>query len=445
MLPDHSSRGPIGFGHLAVGAGLALLVGLGLFYRVMAPSLQDLALIIELMGATALVSILAVYAAFRAKWITRSPHLRWTLIGGYLLAGFLVFLNVYITARMMFTSQHDLLLATILLVFATGIAVALGFYLAETVTTRIDQVNKAACQVFDGSLDTRVSVEGRDEVAQLAESFNTMVAQIEAVEHQRAELDHLRRDLVAWAGHDLRTPLTSIRAILEAMSDGLVTDEATRLRYLQTAQANIQSLSRLIDDLFEVSQVDAGGLPLNFEPASIADLVSDTLGKFATQASQQGITLEGKVAPGCDPLEMDTERIGRVLANLVSNAMRYTPRGGKINIVVAHQGEQITISVQDNGEGISPVDLPYVFERFYRGEKSRSHSTGGAGLGLAITKGIVEAHHGKVGIASTPGAGTTVWFNLPRRQPIEGGLDKNSAFPAAGQPPTTKFNARPFT
>ena len=144
----------------AAGTGLAFLVGLGLFELIMQPPAKDLTLMIQLMGATALVSILAAYLAYRTGWINRSPQLRLTLISGYFLAGLLVFLNVYITARMMFASAHDLVLATILLIFATGIAISVGFFLAETVTTRIQQLNDAAHQVAEGKLDTRLVVEG---------------------------------------------------------------------------------------------------------------------------------------------------------------------------------------------------------------------------------------------------------------------------------------------
>jgi signal transduction histidine kinase len=218
---------------------------------------------------------------------------------------------------------------------------------------------------------------------------------------------------VAWAGHDLRTPLTSIRAMIEALADGLVEDEATRQRYLRTAQADIESLSHLIDDLFEMSQIDAGGLKMDLEPGYIADLVSDSLERFSEQARQKDIRLEGKISAEIGPVAMDEKRIGRVLANLLANAIRHTPTGGTVQVVVQKSGDNLQVTVQDTGEGILPEDLPYVFEQFYRGEKSRSRTTGGAGLGLAIAKGIVESHSGIIEIDSEPGVGTQVRFTLP--------------------------------
>jgi signal transduction histidine kinase len=393
--------------------GGVFLVGLGLFYLTMQPQAADLVLMCELTGATSLVSILAVYGAYRSGWINRSPHLGWTLAGGYLLAGLLVFLNVYITARIMFTSTHDLILATVLLVFATGIAVSVGFFLAGAVTSRIRQMHAAAHQVAAGDLGTRLAVSGRDEMAMLAQSFNEMVAQLQEAERQQHELDQLRRDLVAWAGHDLRTPLTSIRVIVEALADGLVTEETTRARYLRTAQGEIQSLSRLIDDLFEMAQVDAGGLRLEREPSSLADLISDTLESFSELAKRQSIRLDGAVAPGIGPVVMDSRRIGRVLANLVNNAIRYTPSGGSVSIQAQPVPGGVRVEVNDSGMGIAAQDAPYIFQRFYRGEKSRSRASGGTGLGLSIAQGIIEAHGGQIGFSSRADGGTSFYFNLP--------------------------------
>ncbi|RPJ36332.1 MAG: hypothetical protein EHM21_19385, partial [Chloroflexi bacterium] len=172
----------------------------------------------------------------------------------------------------------------------------------------------------------------------------------------------------------------------------------------------IRSLSSLIDDLFEMAQMDAGGLRLEMASVSMGDLVSDTLEQFSVQAQQAGVTLEGSAATGAvtvngsqDLVVMDVGRIGRVLANLVSNALRHTPAGGRVTITASRQGPDLLIRVTDTGEGIQPEDLPYVFERFYRGEKSRNRSTGGAGLGLAIARSLVELHGGQIGVKSKVG------------------------------------------
>lgn len=396
-----------------LGALLVLLIGLALFYLMMQPPLQEMGLMAILMGGTGMVSVIVTYLGYRSGWLSHSPRIRWTLAAGYTFAGLLAFLNVWITARMMFLNQHDLSLATILLVFATGIAVVVGLFLSETITTRIQQINAAAGRVANGQLNSRLPSSGQDEMAQLAKSFNEMVDQLDAAERKKTEVEMLRRNLVAWAGHDLRTPLTSIRAILEALADGLVEDEETRQRYFRTALADIESLSHLIDDLFEMSQIDTGGLKMNLEPGNIADLVSDSLEKFSEQARRKNLHLEGHVGQGIGLVRMDEKRISRVLANLIANGLRHTAPGGTVQVLVESSTKDIKVSVQDTGEGIQPGDLPFVFEQFYRGEKSRNRSTGGAGLGLSIAKGIVQAHGGQVGIESKVGTGTIVWFTLP--------------------------------
>jgi signal transduction histidine kinase len=325
----------------------------------------------------------------------------------------LTFLNVWVTAVLMFLNQHDLLLATVLLLFAGGIAMSLGYFLSASLTDRIVDLNQAAHEIARGHLDARVTMSGRDELTDLARTFNEMAVQLEAAARKQRELDTLRRDLVAWVGHDLRTPLASMRVIIEALADGVVQDRETVARYLQTAQQQVHSLSFLLDDLFELAQIDAAGLTLACQPNSLCDLISDTLEAFSALASRRGVTLEGTARPEVDPVPMDVQKIGRVLNNLLDNAVRHTPAGGKVSVSAGAEKDCVRVEVCDSGEGIDAGDLPHIFERFYRGEKSRSRATGGAGLGLAIASGIVEAHGGRIGAESAIGQGTRIWFTLP--------------------------------
>jgi len=393
-----------------------VLLSLGIFYFIMQPPMSDLGYMAQFLTITALISGLAGYAAYRFRWLERAPALRWSLLGGYALASLLTFLNVWITARLMFASQHDLLLATILLLFAGGIAMVLGYFLSSAVTERIRRLDQAAKEIQAGNLSVRVPVSGNDEVARLARTFNQMAAQLQESNANQRALEALRRDLVAWAGHDLRTPLAGVRVLVEALADGIIDDPATSRRYLEQARKQIDHLSLLIDDLFQVSQLDAGGIPLNLESASLADLISDTLENFTGLAARQNIQLSGSASPDLDPLIMDVQRIGRVLNNLVDNALRYTLSGGTVSIQAEVVAGTVRVTVQDSGEGISPGDLPHVFDRYYRGEKSRNQATGGTGLGLAIAKGIVEAHGGQIGVLSSPGQGARFYFWLPKKE-----------------------------
>ncbi len=396
-----------------LGLLLILLISLGIFRLLMAPARAEFGFVAVFLAVTAVVSSVAGYAAYRLGWLTLSPTIRWTLLAGYAVASLLTFFIVWFSATQMFASQHDLLLSVVLLVFSGGMAMVLGYLLSSTVTDRIHDLKAVAGRLAQGDLQARLRVTGRDELSDLAESFNRMAAQLQAADEKQREIDQMRTDLIAWVGHDLQTPLASIRAILEALSDGVVEEPQSVHRYLLTAQRDVRSLSLLIDDLFQMAQLDAGGLPLDRENSSLADLISDTLESFSELAARQGVTITGRADASVDPVFMDTMSIGRVLNNLLSNALRHTPSGGSITVVARRTERGAAVTVTDSGEGIQPEDLPRVFESFYRGEKSRSRATGGAGLGLAISRGIVRAHGGDITVESTPGRGSTFTFTLP--------------------------------
>src|SRR6266487_984926 len=319
---------------LVFGILFILAISLAFFKLLMSPPSNELALMALFLAITASASAFAGFIIYRFGWINSSPTLRWTLLGGYALACILTFFNVWFSAELMFASEHDLLLAIVLLVFAGGIAMILGYFLSSTVTERINLLKGAAQKLAQGDLETRVPVNGRDEVASLSTTFNQMAAQLQVADQKQRELEGLRRDLIAWVGHDLQTPLTSMRAFLEALSDGIVDEPEMIKRYLATAQRDVMSLSALIDDLFQMSQLDAGGFPLHRAQASLSDLVSDTLESFSQLAKQQEITLEGNVESDVDPVFMDTQAIGRVFNNLISNALQHTPRQGRVSVWV---------------------------------------------------------------------------------------------------------------
>ena len=406
-----SSQTPL-LARFALGVLLIVAISLGIFMLVMFPPMNELGLMALYLGITALVSALAGYAAYRLGWINYSPTLRWTLLGGYALASVLTFFNVWFSAQLMFASPHDLLLAIVLLIFAGGMAMVLGYFLSTTVTERINRLKEAAEKLAQGDLNTRVPIKGKDEVAMLADAFNQMAGQLQAADQKQRDLDNMRRDLIAWVSHDLQTPLASMRAILEAITDGVVDDPETVKRYLNTAQRDVRNLSALIDDLFQMAQLDAGGFPLNKAQSSLSDLVSDTLESFTELAKQQDITLEGNVELDVDPVHMDTQAIGRVLNNLIGNALRHTVKG-RVSVWVRRSSQGVQVTVSDTGEGIRAEDLRHIFERFYRGEKSRNRGTGGAGLGLAIARGIVRAHGGDIKVESQIGKGTQFTFHIP--------------------------------
>jgi signal transduction histidine kinase len=393
---------------------VAVVVAALMMLPTLRPGPEDMKALLILLSVTAVASVAVGYLSHRLGWWRWPRSVRLTLVIGYLLAVGLVFLNVFVTARLMFASQHDLTLAGILLLFAGGIALSFVYFLSASITESIHQVVAGAEAIADGDLSTRVAVSGNDELAELASAFNRMAIQLQEADARQKELEALRRDLIGWVSHDLRTPLTSMRVMIEALADGVVAEPEMVQRYLHTIQTDIRNLSALIDDLFELAQLDAGGLQFEVTPNSLRDLISDTLESMSTLAEQKGVELWGDVAQDVDPVVMAPEKISRVLANLISNAVRHTPAGGSITVEAWRESDQDTVhvDVRDSGEGIPPTDLPHIFERFYRGEKSRSRATGGAGLGLAIAKGIIEGHGGKLWVESQAGKGSTFSFTL---------------------------------
>ncbi len=324
--------------------------------------------------------------------------------------------NVGFVALLMFLSTHDLALLAALLTFALGMASFVALAFSESTTRSLRSLVEAAKRMSEGRLDTRVAVLDRGEAGELSAAFNSMAQQLEASFAKQRELEQARKDLMTAVSHDLRTPLASIRAMVESMNDGVVSDPETMRRYLRTTQVEVERLGQLVDDLFELSHMDAGQLQLHVEEASLDEVIAEMLDGMAPQAAARRLKLQGSIDSTLPPVVMDPRRVQRVLYNLVQNAIRHTPPDGTIVIRAADIGKEVMVSVADTGEGIPPEELPKLFERFHRADKARSRSNGGSGLGLSIAKGIVEAHGGRIWAESTPGAGATFTFTLPKAE-----------------------------
>jgi signal transduction histidine kinase len=397
---------------IAVGVAAALLLAAALMTWMMNPPWEDLLQLVYTLTVTSVLSLLVGYVLFR-RGRTRSPSLSWTLVFTYGWGALLNLINIWAIAQLMFASPHDLALVAILLLFAFVIATTFGVLVARHIAEGMKLLADKAQRVAGGDFSARVEIGGQDELAQAAASFNDMAQQLQGAAAQRQEVEKLRRDLIAWTSHDLRTPLTSIRAMVEALHDGVVTDGATVSRYYRTMRADVIALNDLIDDLFELAQLDTGSLKLDMFPHSLHDLISDTLESLQVIARQKEITLCGEVAPDIDPVTLNAPKMGRVLANLIGNALKYTPSGGTVQVIARREQATVKVVVEDTGTGFDAKDLPRVFEQFYRGEEARSRTTGGAGLGLAIAKGVVEAHRGRIWAENVPGGGARVSFLLP--------------------------------
>jgi two-component system sensor histidine kinase SaeS len=400
--------------------GLAVLVALtlatiGLAQLILRPPARDLLLLGVFLPVSGGIS-LALVLAFPAVYSGRLLHgLRGKLLAGVLLSAGLVLINVGFTAYLMFLSPHDLQLLSVLFVFSVGISAFFAYAVAASFHDRLRRLLDGVEAVGGGQLSTRVEVEGNDELADLAQAFNQMAGELQSAYMSRDDMEEARRQLIGAVSHDLRTPLATMRAMVESINDGVVDDPDTIARYHQIMQAEIGYLSRLIDDLFELSQIDSGLLQLRREPGNMADLVSGTLEVLAPHAQERGVALKGEVDDRIPLITMDTPRMQRVLYNLVQNAVRHTPSDGTIVIRATDAGADVEVSVIDSGEGIEETDLSRIFERFYRGaNKARSRDDGGSGLGLTIAKGIVELHGGRIWAQSASGQGAQFTFALPK-------------------------------
>jgi two-component system phosphate regulon sensor histidine kinase PhoR len=227
------------------------------------------------------------------------------------------------------------------------------------------------------------------------------------------QTERLRRELTANVSHELRTPLTSIKGFAETLLDGAMADEVTCRRFLSIIDGETDRLVKLVDDLLDLSLLESKRLTLELKPVDVSVLVAHTVDKLRPLAATQRLTLQ-QSGPSGIVVAADADRLAQVLTNLVDNALKYTPEGGRVDVQVAAVNGEVEVLVNDSGRGIGPEDLPHVFERFYRADRSRTRGSGGTGLGLAIAKHIVEAHGGRISVSSQPNEGTTFKVTLPR-------------------------------
>jgi two-component system sensor histidine kinase BaeS len=293
---------------------------------------------------------------------------------------------------------------------ATVMAVITSLFVSRQVVAPVQAMMAASQRIAEGNYSERVQVPGdilkgeQDELGQLALHFNQMAERLEQTEN-------MRRQLIGDVTHELRTPLTTIKGFLEGLIDGVLpaSDETFSQIYHEADR-----LQRLVEDLQELSRVEAGAYELHLKQASLADLVEATITRLGRQFEEKGVALTVQVPADLPPIQMDSDRIGQVLINLLGNALQYTPAGGSVRVQVEHQAGEVRVAVADTGIGIPPEHLPHLFTRFYRVDKSRARSGGGSGIGLTIARHLVEAHGGRIWVESRgAGKGSTFTFTLP--------------------------------
>ena len=327
------------------------------------------------------------------------PTVRLQLAGLALLAVVLPLGGVLASGWVMFHMHDD---AKILAVSSAAAlsAVLAALLLARWIVAPLDRLRAASAELAAGKLSARAPEQGPTELAEMGGSFNAMAGSIE-------RLFEARRELVAWASHDLRTPLASMRAMLEALEDGL----AEPGEYLPLLNDRVETLSSLVDDLFELARIDAGVLTVHVHEADLGPVVGSCVRSFEAEARAKRISLDTLQAAPVPRVLCAPDKVERVLHNLLTNALRHTPSDGVVAVVLGSGNGEVTVAVEDTGDGVGEETGSRMFERFWRGESSRTSS--GSGLGLAIAKGLVEAQGGRIWAENRRGGGARIVFTLP--------------------------------
>jgi signal transduction histidine kinase len=349
-----------------------------------------------ILGLGTLAAGVAAAAALRLL-----PSLRLQLAGLALLAVTLPLAAVLTSGWVMFHMHADVKILSVSAAAALS-AVIGALLLGGWILRPLERLRGTSVRLARGELNARAPLNGPREIADVSRSFNAMAASIE-------ELFDARRQLVAWASHDLRTPLASLRAMLEALEDGLAEPE----EYLPAIGEQVQTLSLLVDDLFELARIDAGVLTLELRQASLRTLVESCVRGLEAEARARHIQLEARVDPAVSQVWMAPEKVERILLNLLTNALRHTPTDGAVAVVVEPRNGRVLVAVDDSGQGLTPTAARRMFERFWRGDAARTPATGGAGLGLAIAQGLVEAHGGEIWAENRAVGGARIAFTLP--------------------------------
>jgi signal transduction histidine kinase len=326
------------------------------------------------------------------------PSLRLQLAALAVLSVLLPLAAVLLSGWVMFHMGADVKILAVAAASATA-AVGAAAFLAASISRSITRLARASTTLAAGDLAARAPIRGPAELAELARAFNAMAQSLE-------QLFDARRELVAWASHDLRTPLASMNAMLEAIEDGVADAE----RYLPALREQVRTMAGLVEDLFELARIDAGVLSVELCAAPLSGVVASCLRALEPDAQARQVSLELRLqepnAARCAP-----EKVERVLYNLLANALRHTPSDGSVAVVVEPVASEVRVSVEDTGDGLEPEAAQRMFERFWRGDRARSGS--GAGLGLAIARGLIEAQGGRIWAENKPGGGARVSFTLP--------------------------------
>lgn len=312
----------------------------------------------------------------------------------------------------------DVVAVLVALTLSGVVAGGFAFMAAHELRHDLVLIELAAARIAAGDLASRVPMRGSSDLSGIGTAFNEMADALGRAEREKEALERGRRELIAAVSHDLRTPITALGALTEALTARLVQDPEEVGRYLTTMSRQIRSLTALIDDMFEIARLQDGRLVLALQAVDIAEIIRETVDAVAAEATGRGLELSCDLAAGLRPAQIDPARVQRVLFNLLGNAMEHTTAGGSVTVLAHQRGDRVELEVADTGAGIPADDLPRIFDRLFSRDPSRGRGTG---LGLAISKAIVEAHGGTISARSRVGEGTQVVFWLPSEGDVDDG------------------------
>ncbi|MCS6825617.1 MAG: ATP-binding protein [Caldilinea sp.] len=402
---------------------VAVLVGvyaatLLAFWGLAQPTPFDLRLLTTVLGGAIGVIGAGSFFAYRLGWVQRIPRTGGAMLAGFLLAALLPLPFIWVAVQTLFIEAYDALVAMILMFFAAGVVVALGFLQTALFVEKLDALTAAIEHMRMGRYHVRAEIDHDGELARFSDALAALAAKLESADRKERQLERLRRNLTTWIGYDLRVPLVAARSGLENVVEGLISDPEVARRYLQMARSNLNALSDLVDDLYDMAQADVGGIHLKRADADICTLVEATFAELSPVAAQKGVTLSYRCDPNTPPLSIDMRQIGRVLNNLVSDAIQRTPKGGSVKLNIHPSRHNVLVEITDMGNGNPSEDLATLFKLLVSEDDARNQPQETPRLRLALADAIVRAHGSQIHLQRLGDQGLRLVFALARADAV---------------------------